>query len=604
MLQRSPWYRRESALIACLTLLGAALRLWNLPRLGLEHFDEGIYALSGLWIVSPRGLAGIDPMVIPYAPPGLPILIGACYFITMPVWPRLADLSAIAPSLMCGIATIPVVAWLGRRTFGPGAGVAVASMVALSGAHVAFSRMALTDVPFLLAWVTAVGLGTGFLERPGLSRSIACGLAVGVAQNFKYNGWLAGVIIGLAALLGLADRRQESRRAILYGVVAAVVALGVYAPWILFVERHGGYASLTAHHRSYIGGVGRWVPHLRQQLAQVVALAGLVSGRLTWTGIAWCLAWVGCALVGAPGTDAELRWRSLRFRAGLLGGIMAFGVFPDLPWWLGLVWLPALLRDRRPAVRVLAVWWIVMSILTPFYYPYARVWLPLSAAGWLVAARAAVLWWERDGSSAGGRVADGHQGRRIAWAIPLAALSCAAATDFGLRPTPQPLPHLLARTNSVREFVLGNANMEVIRAVGGGLLPTYPADPVMLLARPCFSFYLQAYLGATVHPFPNWHELQRSEHALGSGVPRLVLVDEVQLRQEPSDAELTDWRRRSFDFRPPEDLLNGPTLLDADPQAAFGRSLLGGQEWSWPTAEAGWDAPRSRIMLFRGNMPQ
>jgi hypothetical protein len=300
-----------------------------------------------------------------------------------------------------------------------------------------------------------------------------------------------------------------------------------------------------------------------------------------------------------------MRWATLRFRVGLLGGIAAFGVFPDFPWWLGLVWVPTLFRDRRPAVRVLAVWWLVMSILTPFYYPYARLWLPLSAAGWLVAARAAVVWWETDGSVPDEReVVEGHRGRRIAWALPLLALSCAAATDFALRPTPQPLPHLLVRSNSVREFVLGNANMQVIRAVSGGLLPSYPADPVMLLARPCFSFYLQAYLGATVRPFPDWHELRRRERALGSGMPRLVLVDELQLRQARSDAELSDWRRRCFDFRPPEDLLDGPTLLDAEPQAAFGHSLLGGQEWSWPTTESGWDSPRCRIMLFRGELPR
>ena len=44
--------------VAALTLVGGMLRLWSLGRLGLVHFDEGIYALAGLWVFSPQGLAG------------------------------------------------------------------------------------------------------------------------------------------------------------------------------------------------------------------------------------------------------------------------------------------------------------------------------------------------------------------------------------------------------------------------------------------------------------------------------------------------------------------------------------------------------------------
>ncbi|HEU5115532.1 MAG TPA: 4-amino-4-deoxy-L-arabinose transferase, partial [Isosphaeraceae bacterium] len=68
----------ESRLVLALTVLGALLRLWSPGRLGLVHFDEGIYALSGAWIGRPGGL---DPMVIPYAPAGYPLLVGLAYLV-------------------------------------------------------------------------------------------------------------------------------------------------------------------------------------------------------------------------------------------------------------------------------------------------------------------------------------------------------------------------------------------------------------------------------------------------------------------------------------------------------------------------------------------
>lgn len=66
--------------MALWTLVGGTLRLWSLRRLGLVHFDEGIYAIAGL--------VGLDPSVIPYAPPGFPFLIGLAYdFLVLATFP-------------------------------------------------------------------------------------------------------------------------------------------------------------------------------------------------------------------------------------------------------------------------------------------------------------------------------------------------------------------------------------------------------------------------------------------------------------------------------------------------------------------------------------
>ena len=389
--------RREVFVVLGVTLLSAVPRFVGFGREGLTHFDEGVYALSGLWSIAPGGLATLDPELIAYAPPGFPVLIGLAYSLL-----GTSAASALFVSAWCGVLTVPLAAWLAWRTFGAGAGAAAAGFTALSLAHIAFSRKALTDVPFLLAWLAAIGLGGRFLERPRVGRAIAFGLGVGIAQNLKYNGWVAGAVVIVAALAGLAvdgDSRRPSALARTFGLglVAALVAGLIYLPWYLFVETHGGYAALVRHHRSYLGGAASWLPHWRQQLAQVVALSGGITGGAA----AWAGAWIAAG-VGVHGWRAffpRSGWDGARFRVGLLFGAAALATIPDLAWWVGLAWSGWLLADRRPTWRVLGAWWIVFSAMTPFYHPYARLWLPLHAAGWIMLAGGVVTFGPFPGSA-------------------------------------------------------------------------------------------------------------------------------------------------------------------------------------------------------------
>ena len=62
------------------------------------------------------------------------------------------------------------------------------------------------------------------------------------------------------AALGLIFRREDraTRRLVAtwgWGSLAVLVAALVYGPWYRFVESHGGYAALMAHHRSYLSGI-------------------------------------------------------------------------------------------------------------------------------------------------------------------------------------------------------------------------------------------------------------------------------------------------------------------------------------------------------------
>jgi dolichyl-phosphate-mannose-protein mannosyltransferase len=551
-----PSLRRELIVVLSLMALGATLRVWDAGRLGLSHFDEGIYATSGFWAFTRGGLDSLDPQLIAYAPPGLSILIGLAYLLL-----GASDVSAIAVDLVAGTLTIPVVAWVGRRTFGPGAGAASAALAAASGPHVAFSRMALTDVPFLLAWLIGSGLGGRFLERPRLGRAVALGMAVGLAQNFKYNGWLLGVVVALAAAIGLVARREKLRTDLAptlgFGLVAALVAAAVYWPWFSFVEDHFGYRPLLAHHGGYVGGPGAWWPQWRLQMAQAVAL----SGGAAWGAGAWALAWIGAAIsVGrpSPGNSGSAKhW--IRFSLGLLAGMAALGALPNLPWWIGLVGSPWLLADARPSARLVGVWWLVLSILTPFYHPYARLWLPLHAAGWLIVGA--------------GIIQFGPFTTVFSWVHPgrvfhglVLVLAMGLADRFAPNPPARVLPGLIGPSDSIREALttsirpgdrplnryLREERIEVLRS----------------LVRPSVVYYLDPRV--MIRPQEDLDQLLRQGHA-----GDWALVDEVLLRQEGdlsrARARLLAWWTREAVWPVP---LTPPTRLDIDPGAAYGTSFV------------------------------
>ena len=108
--------------------------------------------------------------------------------------------------------------WLGSRAYGGAAGAVAAAMVAVETTHVAYSRMAVTDVPLTLGVAVALALMVA-------GRIELAGLAAGIAMSFKYPG------IFLLVPLVVAGWRQWRRLAI--GLVAAAVAFCATSPYFL-----------------------------------------------------------------------------------------------------------------------------------------------------------------------------------------------------------------------------------------------------------------------------------------------------------------------------------------------------------------------------------
>lgn len=557
--------RREAAIIAAMTFLGAVLRFWGPGRLGLNHFDEGIYAFAGRWIFAPKGLAEVGPDFFAYAPPLYPILVGVVYLLL-----GMTDVAAILVSQMNGVLTIPAVAWVARRTFGPGAGAAASALVALSGPHIAFARMALTDSTFLLMWTLALGFGGRFLERPTAVRAIVFGLFVGLAQNTKYNGFLAGVIVAMAASWGLIVPARQGRagasRAIAFGLLAAIVAGLLYLPWYRFVDAlPGGYAGLVAHHRGYLKSYTAWVQNWRLQTGQAFGLSGELAEGLTWGAIAWPLAWIaGTAAVGRLKDGG--RRVGMRRRLGFVIGTCVYGVAPNVGWWVCLTMTPWWLASGSASRRVLGCGFLIMAALTPFYHPYARLWLPLHAFGWI--ALAGLVPDPRFQAEGGIVVAlpwrDRLRAARLAGAI-IAALVC----DAMIEPRARSLGSPIGPTDGLRVELAALA--QAVRAPSGvNMTP----GRLLVLARPSVLFYLARDLD---RPFARLPDTAAFAQAVQSGDQGIV--DWSLIRGDSDEAPLF-YRimngRSALVRNVPVGREQPPTTrADDDPASAFDRMYRG-----------------------------
>ncbi len=301
--------------------------------------------MAGFWSVGP---AGLDPGLIPYAPPMLPILIGLAYSVL-----GVSDASALVVTAVCGVLTVPVVGWLGRRTFGPGVARRRRLWRHAALVHIAFSRKVLTDVPFLLAWLSAIGLGA----LPGAAGILSCArLRSRRRTRAKHQ----------VQRMGRA-RRGRARRAGGSCCRRRTAHARVVAPSIWVGIRRGvrGRIDLSAVVRfrgvaRRLRGVAAASSRLRRKSSRLAAELATTtrSGRgvvrrngSRCAGLDVRLA--GCGRRGAWPTIAVSLHAlgSVRLRMGWLLGAAALATLPDLAWWVGLAWAGWLLFDEQPSRR-------------------------------------------------------------------------------------------------------------------------------------------------------------------------------------------------------------------------------------------------------------
>ena len=172
-----------------------------------------------------------------------------------------------SPSYLAGRLVVLVLAlgavaaawWLGSRAYGGPAGAVAAALVAVETTEVAYSRMAVTDVPLTLA--VAVSLALLVAGRIELA-----GLVAGLATSIKYPG------IFLLVPLAVAGWREPRRLAI--GLGLAVAGFCATSPFFLV---HFGNAVGDAYRVQKLAREG-WLGFEHDHVAPIAFVARLWHG--------------------------------------------------------------------------------------------------------------------------------------------------------------------------------------------------------------------------------------------------------------------------------------------------------------------------------------
>lgn len=366
-------------LLVAILALGFLLRLAGVQQLSLTHYDEGVYVQNGI------AAAFGDPLEFNFdlplhAPPLYPWMIGvACWLLAAP-WPT----AGVYVAAVFGVASIFVGYAVAARAVGRESALLAAILFACSDLHVAYSRMALTDVPvtfwFLVATYALLRLGESIEARSkqAIGWTLAVAACTAIAWNTKYNGWMP-VAVGIAAALYLIVSKRALDRVPLqigiYVLAAGGLAAAGYAPWYFHVDQQfdGGYAKVTAHHATYLGGLAEWPTNAQQHAMELAAYRHF--------------GWVIGSALGLVATVAILvqAARRKRFNGALLpAGVAVLCGAACLAVGVDLVIIALalagsvqqLLARRFPGV-LLATWVLAFVVLVPLYHPYMRLVVPL-----------------------------------------------------------------------------------------------------------------------------------------------------------------------------------------------------------------------------------
>jgi 4-amino-4-deoxy-L-arabinose transferase-like glycosyltransferase len=232
----SQWGGRGTALVAILA--GAAVLRsvgiqYGLPFGNLLNPDEQSI-VPRAWKLVHGG--GGDPHWFDY--PSLLMYVNAPF----QAWQdEPSYLTARIVGVVIGLAAIAASWWLGRRAFGTAAGVVAAAITAVCTIHVAYSRVAVTDVP--LTFGVAVALTLMIVGRLELA-----GLAVGLAMGFKYPG------VFLLVPLVVAGWKQWPRLAA--SIAIAVAAFFASSPFILVHRQQAWHEAFRVQRLAREGWLG------------------------------------------------------------------------------------------------------------------------------------------------------------------------------------------------------------------------------------------------------------------------------------------------------------------------------------------------------------
>jgi len=276
--ERTGRWGRPGLALALLLVGAAALRLvgvgYGLPY-PLLNPDE-VSIVPRAWDLVHGG--GLDPGWYDYPSLVLELLAPFQLFADEPSY--LAGRLAV---VALGVGGVAAAWWLGSRAYGPLAGFVAAAFTAVATTHVAYSRTAVTDVPFTT-------LATASLALVVSRRLELAGAVAGLAAAAKYPG------VVLLVPLVIAGYRERRRLVLALGL--GVAAFCAASP---FVVVHAGQAVADARRVSERANEG-WLGFEHDGAAPIAFADRLWDGL----GPALIVAGLGLALALARRRPADI----------------------------------------------------------------------------------------------------------------------------------------------------------------------------------------------------------------------------------------------------------------------------------------------------------
>jgi len=186
-------------------------------------------------------------------------------------------------SVLAGTATVLATFLLGRRLFGPTAGLLAAALLAVSPAAVEHSQYNKSD-PFV-ALLVPIGILAilSYFDHGGRGRALLAGAVIGLTIAAKYNG--APLVLPFALAVALRHRSATLARPDLYlGLAAAVVTFLAACPYLLAdFPRFLDEAGTVVRTYAVVGIEGQgatsdnWAYHARYIATQAMGVLGFLA---------------------------------------------------------------------------------------------------------------------------------------------------------------------------------------------------------------------------------------------------------------------------------------------------------------------------------------
>lgn len=211
----APGARRFAPGLAAITLLGLAVRAWNLtaqPGLG-DDWAAGMSAITFVERGEVSGLMWHHPRLRDLLVYASSMVLGQ------------TKLGVSLPSLVLGVASIAVIGLLAHRLAGPAAGLVAAALTALDPLHVIYSRQAVNDVYMFFFGAAGVLLALLHLSTGRRRHVVLAGVVFGLGLASR---WVIAAPLGVTTFWLLVRQGRSSDPAERAGKLALTVAsLGV-----------------------------------------------------------------------------------------------------------------------------------------------------------------------------------------------------------------------------------------------------------------------------------------------------------------------------------------------------------------------------------------